>query len=205
MYMQFGCGWTAPASWINFDASPTLRFERLPVLGRLYTKNAQRFPGNVQYGDIVAGLPIPANSCDGIFSSHVIEHLARSDADAALKNTLRYLRPGGTFRLVVPDLRQLAGAYLADASVDSAHRFMQEACLGQEHRPAGILGVARQFIGKSAHLWMWDEGSLSTALADHGFGDIRRARFGDAEDPMFSHVENRDRFEGCLALQCRKL
>jgi hypothetical protein len=65
MYMQYGCGWSAPTAWENFDASPTLRFERIPVLGRLYTKNARRLPENIRYGDIVRGLPIPAKSCNG--------------------------------------------------------------------------------------------------------------------------------------------
>ncbi|MQP68452.1 hypothetical protein GE253_24335 [Niveispirillum sp. SYP-B3756] len=57
-FVQYGCGWTAPPGWHNFDASPTLRFERLPLVGRLYSKNGRRFPDNVRYGDIVRGLPL---------------------------------------------------------------------------------------------------------------------------------------------------
>ena len=53
LYVQYGCGFSAPEGWKNFDASPTLQFERLPVIGRLFTKNASRFPENVRYGDIV--------------------------------------------------------------------------------------------------------------------------------------------------------
>jgi hypothetical protein len=30
-YVQYGCGYSAPNSWVNFDASPTLRFERIPI------------------------------------------------------------------------------------------------------------------------------------------------------------------------------
>ena len=30
IYVQYGCGINAPQSWINFDASPNLRLERLP-------------------------------------------------------------------------------------------------------------------------------------------------------------------------------
>jgi len=57
MYVQYGCGFCAPKDWTNFDSSPTLRWERLPVIGKLYTKNSQRFPLGVLYGDIVKGLP----------------------------------------------------------------------------------------------------------------------------------------------------
>ena len=74
--VQYGCGWYAPEGWRNFDASPTLRFERIPLLGRLYTKNTERFPENVEYGDIVAGLPISDNSCQAVYCSHILEHLA---------------------------------------------------------------------------------------------------------------------------------
>lgn len=42
----------------EFDVSAALRFERLRLIGRLYTKNQSRFPKNVEYGDIVKGLPI---------------------------------------------------------------------------------------------------------------------------------------------------
>lgn len=63
MYVQYGCGWNAPQDWRNFDASPTLYFERMPLVGKLYTKNKTRFPHNVEFGDIVEGLPISDGSC----------------------------------------------------------------------------------------------------------------------------------------------
>jgi hypothetical protein len=72
-YVQFGSGFSAPEGWLNFDISPTLRFERLPLIGKLCTCNMQRFRRNVLYGDIVKGLPIPDGSCRGIYCSHVLE------------------------------------------------------------------------------------------------------------------------------------
>src|ERR1700693_1069972 len=75
-YVQYGCGWSAPQEWTNFDASLTLKWERLPVLGRSYTKNARRFPPNVKPGDIVKGLPIPEESCQCVYVSPVLDHLA---------------------------------------------------------------------------------------------------------------------------------
>lgn len=86
-FVQYGCAWSAPESWRNFDASPTLRFERIPVVGKLYTKNESRFPENVEYGDITKGLPVNDTSCDAVYCSHVLEHLSLSDCRVALKNT----------------------------------------------------------------------------------------------------------------------
>ena len=78
-YIQYGSGWCAPKGWRNFDASPTLRFERIPILGRLYTENQERFPKNVEYGDIISGLPVSDNSCQVVYCSHILEHLALED------------------------------------------------------------------------------------------------------------------------------
>lgn len=200
-YVQYGCGWCAPASWLNFDSSPTLRFERLPIIGRVFTKNAARFPDNIRYGDIVWGLPLAEASCRGMFCSHVLEHLALEDLDVALRHTYRYLQPDGVFRFVLPDLEQLVRAYLAD---DDALRFMEATHLGQKRRPRGLAGHAVEWFGNSAHRWMWDEKSLAAKLREHGFQNIRRASFGDAEDRRFDDVEQKERFDGCLAMQCSR-
>ena len=203
LYVQYGCGFSAPAGWLNFDASPTLRFERSPI-GFLYTRNERRFPENVRYGDIVRGLPVADDSCRGLYCSHVLEHLSYEDCDVALAHSARYLQRGGTFRMVLPDLGEYVREYLADGSDRAAGNFMRGASLGRERRSRGLIGFLKDWIGNSTHLWMWDEKALAARLRAHGFVDIRRARFGDSEDPRFAEVESIDRFEGCLAMQCRK-
>ncbi len=202
-YVQFGCGFSAPDGWLNFDASPTLRFERSP-LGFLYTRNAQRFPKAVRYGDVVRGLPIADGSCRGLYCSHVLEHLALDECDRALANCMRHLQPGGTFRIVVPDFAIYIDEYIKDKSDRAAFVFLQSSSLGTEHRSRGFGGLMQEWLGNNAHLWMWDERSLAARLRQHGFVDIRRASFGDAEDPRFADVENPDRFIDALAVQCRK-
>lgn len=204
LYVQYGCGFCAPKGWMNFDASPTLKFERIPLVGRLYTKNIRRFPENVHYGDIVAGLPLAADSCAGIFCSHVLEHLALESFERALRHTFSYLQPGGVFRLVVPDLAQLAHAYVSDTSESAAFRFMEASGLGRGKRSRGLIGFTKDWLGNTGHLWLWDEKAMESRLRQHGFKDIRRAAFGDSQDPRFKEVEDRERFQGCLAMQCRK-
>jgi hypothetical protein len=69
-YVQYGCGLSAPAEWINFDVSPTLRIQKIPILGGLLKGRLNtRFPDNVRYGDIIKGLPVADNSCDGLYCS----------------------------------------------------------------------------------------------------------------------------------------
>jgi SAM-dependent methyltransferase len=190
--------------WRNFDASPTLRFERLPLVGRMYTKNATRFPDCVEYGDIVKGLPVPDESCDAVYCSHILEHLAPDDLRAALRNSRAILKPGGVFRFVLPDLEILARRYLDNEEADACSHFMVQAHLGEQTRVRGISGLAKLWLGNSRHLWMWDFKGMRKELEQAGFRDVRRARFGDSTDPAFGHAESENMWCDCLGIECRK-
>jgi SAM-dependent methyltransferase len=198
LYVQYGCGRSCPDSWLNFDVSPRLRLESLPVAGQVFGMTGQKlFPKNVRYGDIVKGLPVGPMTASGVYCSHVLEHLDRESVSKALRNTYAILRPGGIFRLVVPDLTWRARKFLqmqADSDTSAADRFMRTTYLGTESRPRGPVGLLRAAIGNSAHLWMYDEALMRSLLADAGFADIRRCKFGDAEDPAFAMVEEEGRF-----------
>jgi hypothetical protein len=205
-YIQYGCGFTAPLEWINYDASPTLRFERVPIIGKLYTRNKQRFPENVKFGDIVKGLPEAPVSCDGIFCSHILEHLAYEDFLSALKNSYNLLKPGGIFRGVVPDLRVEVLDYIEnyDKIEDPANQLMRTTMLGSEKRKNTLSANIKSLYGNSKHLWMWDYKSLEFELKKAGFTKIRECQFGDAADPYFNLVEEKGRFLRAAAFECQK-
>lgn len=202
--LQYGSGWHAPVSWLNFDSSPTLRFERLPLVGRLITKNDERFPSNIRYGNIVTGLPVPDQSADLVYCSHVLEHLTYEDCVTAIRNTWRVLKPGGTWRLVLPDLRPIAARFVADTSPTAATDFMRASGLGRER---SRLGVRQRFIyafGNSQHQWMWDHDSLAELLRREGFTDVRRAVVGDSAISDFDDVEQPERWKEAVGLQCHR-
>lgn len=209
-YVQFGCGLTAPASWRNFDASPTLQLQRLPLVGSAFQSLLTRrgfpvFPPHVEYGDIVRGLPLAPDTCKAIYCSHVLEHLSLEDCRRALQNTYSYLEAGGVFRLVLPDLRHLAESYVRRRDGEAAAAFMEATRLGERRRRRGPAAIMQQVWGNSRHLWMWDYEALSAELEQVGFAAIRRAKMGDAADPHFAAVEEKSRWEGCLGIECRKL
>lgn len=203
-YVQYGCGLCSPVTWTNFDVSPSLRLRRIPVVGRLARRLGPDWPPNVRYGDIVRGLPVPPESCAGIYCSHVLEHLAYDDVGTALRNTLSYLRPGGRFRLVLPDLEHLAQVYAASGEPDAAHQFMEGGSLGERTRRRGPVAFLRDWLGNSRHLWMWDFKAMAKQLSDVGFVDIRRATIGDSPDSRFRDVEDAERWRDCLGVECRR-
>lgn len=217
-YIQYGAGATGPSTWLNFDASPTLRLQRLPVvgnwIGRRMPAHRPRFSPSVVYGDIVAGLPVEKGQGRAVYCSHVLEHLAYEECRIALRNTWSYLQPGGLFRFVMPDLRGLAEAYLADPQPDAAHRFMERTYLGRRTRPRTATSRMLSGLGNANHLWMWDFASMETALAEAGFVGIRRAHYGDSSEPRFAEVEEPSRWQedgftsgtviACLGVECRR-
>lgn len=209
LYIQYGCGLSAPEKWKNYDTSPTLRIQKTPIIGTLLKSRLNTvFPDNVLYGDIVKGIPVNDNSCDGVYCSHVLEHLSLNDFRIALKNTYKILKPGGIFRCVVPDLEVIAKRYV-DAVGNKKENASIDFCgngslMGVTQRTKGLKGMLTNQFGNAHHLWMWDHYSLSAELLKTGFKDIRRAQFNDSTDEMFKLVEDQSRFESAVALECRK-
>jgi len=203
--VNYGCGFTAPSQWMNYDSSLTLRFERIPILGRIYTKNGKRFPKNVKYGNIVRGLPVKNESIDIAFSSHMLEHLSLDDFRTALNNTVKMLKCGGVFRLVVPDLRFLAEVYLKSKDKDACVQFVRNTLMGEEIGMKNLITILYSAFQNRKHLWMWDYNSIKYELESAGFINVRECSFGDAENSMFNLVEEKSRFLMAVCVECKKV
>ncbi|HCT22179.1 MAG TPA: methyltransferase type 11 [Chitinophagaceae bacterium] len=207
--VHYGCGVTAPDNWLNFDATPTLRIQKIPFIGKLLAQGLKNltFPDNIAYGDIIKGLPVPDNSCKAVYCSHVLEHLSRNDCVTAIQNTYRLLQPGGIFRCVLPDLEKYVQTYLQHKQAgnkSAADIFMETSCLGYYDRAKDFKSRLIQAYGNSSHLWMWDEVSLKEVLLKVGFSSIRRCEMGDSIDPVFNTIEDPTRFVDHLAFECIK-
>lgn len=99
--LNVGCGRCYHDAWTNID---------LVAAG----------PGVRQY-DLRRGLPYPDDTFDGVYHSHVLEHLAPGDARSMLTECRRVLRPGGVLRVVVPDLEGIARVYLQTLDKAAEH------------------------------------------------------------------------------------
>lgn len=201
--VNFGCGLSVAPGWLNYDASPTLWLQRLPLLGQLAGQIIEpRFPAVAQYGDVVTGLPLADGSADLVYCSHVLEHLALQDLRRALAEVARISRPWAVFRGVLPDLDVEVRDYLNDPADDACSRFMHRTFLGTAQRQRGIIGLLRGSLGNSQHLWMWDFRGLQAELQAAGFVEIRRAEYGDSRHGQFQSVEDPARWQGALGFEC---
>ncbi|MCI5218336.1 MAG: class I SAM-dependent methyltransferase [Candidatus Electrothrix sp. LOE2] len=90
MQINIGCGQTPTKGWRNFDNSLSLRLSKIPIFPKILYKlrilegSQYKFiqfasENNIEYGDATKGLPIPNESCEVIYSSHMIEHLDRHE------------------------------------------------------------------------------------------------------------------------------
>jgi SAM-dependent methyltransferase len=208
-YVQYGCGHSAPVEWINFDISPTLRIQKTPVLGTLLKgKLNTTFAPHVKFGDIVRGLPVEDESCDGVYCSHILDNLSFEDLPRALKNSYKILKKGGVFRCVLPDLEFEARTYIRNLDngvEDASIKFLTDTQLGFFRRPRGLKDSMVALFANRRHLWMWDPKSMEPELKKAGFTEIRRAEFHDCADEMFRLVENDEgRWINAMGFECKK-
>jgi hypothetical protein len=209
--LHIGSGLVAPKEWINIDASPSLLVAKIPVLGSpiLSAIGGPKWPNLVHYGDIVKGLKIRQESCELIFAAHVLEHLTLSDFHLAMSNIYSYLKPGGIFRSIVPDLEQYVSLYhfhQRNSSMYSkaAHEFMKESSIGCQGSRRNLIQRLRQAFSNSRHQWMWDEPSLTDAFAQHRFRNIRRCHYGDWSDERFASVEKESNYVSAICIEGTK-
>lgn len=90
--LNIGCGENVHTDWVNID-----------VVGSL--------PGVIVH-DVRRGLPFPDSEFEACYSSHMLEHVTRSQARIIVDEIFRVLKPNGIVRLVVPDLEQIVRHYL---------------------------------------------------------------------------------------------
>jgi len=64
LYVQYGCGACAPEGWLNFDASPRLKLERLVGARKVLKRRVGLvFPENANPGGHRQGLAVARSMC----------------------------------------------------------------------------------------------------------------------------------------------
>lgn len=176
--IQIGCGRSPIPGWLNFDNSPSVRLASLPppllrlAAGlRLLDRDSLAYVAfcrshGIRHCDATRRIPCADGSAEAIYSSHMIEHLDRRDADGFLREAYRVLRPGGVIRISTPGLAALVASYSQEGDAD---RFI-ESQLTCVERPRSLIARLRHALtGPRHHLWLYDERSLCGLLERHGF------------------------------------
>jgi SAM-dependent methyltransferase len=178
--INVGCGATPTSGWINFDNSLTVRLARSPLLmrsamgARILNGQSLKFAriaaeNDIRFASATRRIPCPDNSAQVVYSSHMIEHLDRSEVQVFLREAQRVLAPDGILRLAVPDLGRLVENYLASGDADG---FIAGTNMGLAGSESAVSRIRLALIGPRHHLWMYDGRSLSRLLRAAGFTEV---------------------------------
>lgn len=183
LYVNVGSGPDAPAGWVCLDGSWQAWFAHHPVIAWMARRVTGQAVGHWSRGivcrNVRAGLGLPNESAAVVFSSHLIEHLHRSEALALLRDCWRVLKPGGVCRIVTPDLSTLVQRYVgSEGNGNAAHAAdtLQEAMLLRPSAPprnGGLLAAYRRRTDFDHHKWMYDGRSLCALFGEAGFTGAR--------------------------------
>ena len=188
--VNLGCGLAVTNGWVNIDGSLNALVSTLPqILHRLAYRltGANRYYSEDEYcrllkdnyfihHDLSYGIPLRDGVADFIYSSHFLEHLFRQDGKKLLEESFRVLKPGGTIRIVVPDLAYALSLYSAGEK--------QKMLLDNFFVEDDDSYYAR-------HKYMYDFAMLEDALKNAGFHDIRQKEFRRGHTPHLDKLDNR--------------
>jgi hypothetical protein len=186
--VNFGCGAnpaTGASSYINVDGSLTVLLARLPLPTAAFASRAN-FVRVLRANDIRYGtsrrLRFPEGTLDGFYASHVLEHLSKRECRDLMLRVQHWLKPSGVLRVVLPDLRRFAEAYVEGAT--DASQFVANTCLAPEG-----LNWWETLFGHSQHRWMYDAASFSKLLEDLGFREIKECKMNQGRLPDLSNLD----------------
>ena len=147
---------------------------------------------NVHYAaDLRYPLRIGNDTTNGIFTEHVFEHLTYAEVDRMLAECYRVLKPGGSIRIIVPDISIFAKNYAAGNSAwfDEWENMMFKNSTDAERAqrrlvtPMSAISFVTQEYG---HVSCWDFDTMAHYLARNGFVQIRQSAYRDSLDPMLA-------------------
>jgi predicted SAM-dependent methyltransferase len=184
--LHLGCFDQAVDGWVNTDITPHLFVARIPlaaaILYRLGLMTRERYEQHrrgvfdgVLYLDLGKPFPFADGEFDNAFSAHALEHLYAAQATSCAREVCRVLKPGGVFRVTVPDLDRAVAAY-------------------DPRTPEPLLELiynAAQKRDKNRHHWMYTGQSMIRLLLGAGFSSAERCAFQQGRCPDLDRLDNR--------------
>ena len=143
--------------------------------------------------DLSKPLAYANDSVDFAYSEHFLEHLTRAQGLAFLKEIKRVLKPGGIFRIVVPDLKLLCQKYLKGD-------FSGIPGCWEPKTPAQMINEGFREWG---HQFMYDDLELLLVTSEAGFTMAKLNEYRQSDHPELQNIELRP-FNGELILEVIK-
>lgn len=197
--INLGAGSQHAPGWIGYDRSRIALLTRYRLTRRLFGERYGHWPPTTQIHDLSKGIPHATGSVDVVYSSHTLEHFTEEGADALLAECYRVLKPDGLIRIVVPDFKVIARAYLdGDTGYYGGTGPIADHLARDLYMPRGHESIVRRALKRllrsddGGHKWLFDEESLKARLEKAGFRDVHRTAFGESADPSTGALDIRN-------------
>ena len=143
-----------------------------------------------------ADIPLPEGSCQTVFSGHMVEHIPHTKLEGILLEFNRVLEEDGIIRILTPDLKRIAKAYVEEDDeffkelldedqnirTDLGYGGMLMNCVVSPGQDTALFNRdLTEFIAGYAHLYLYDYAMMSTLLERCGFYKITQRTFLDTE------------------------
>jgi len=146
--LNLGCGSLSLPGWVNID-----------LVG---------LPVDLRW-NLSRKLPFADNSIDAIFHEHVQEHIDAYQGYFLTKECFRVLKPGGIYRVVMPDANKYIRSYM-----DPHHAFLRE-WRGLPFTP--MMSLVEEFYGFN-HRSIYDYETLDLYMRMAGFSRVEPSEMG---------------------------
>ena len=145
-------------------------------------------------------MPFDDNAWDVVYSEHMLEHIFVDKVPGLLSEVHRILKPGGLFRVTVPDLEVHAKNY-----VNGNDDFFQPIITKymarwdkQKSKYWLIRSNGGAFMSRAVqrfyrHRWMYDFPTLSSCLNEVGFSQVEKKSCGNSKVPEAGKMDREDR------------
>ncbi len=170
--LHLGCLDCVFSGWINTDITPHIYVSRVPglpwLLHKLNKISPERYQQyqkgifrQIKYLDVTQKFPWGDNIFDHVYTSHMLEHLYPEQALHCISEVFRVMKPGGIFRVVVPDLDQMIASY----DPNQPEKFLTECFETTQSRDY------------NQHHWHYNEKLFQKILSEAGFREVYRCEY----------------------------
>jgi len=210
--INIGCGSTPSEGWLNFDNTPAIKLANSPLkyrtaklFGMLNKDHIENIEWNkknkIKYADAAKHIPLPSNSVEAIYTSHMFEHLSCEGAKSFLYEAKRILKNDGVLRIAIPDLKISVERYMANEDADE---FMNSLLVEAPPIKSLKQKVFLFMNGYRHHQWMYDGKSLSNLFREVGLKNIKVCAEGETSIKDSSGLDIFERAEQSVVVEATK-
>lgn len=185
--------------WQNLDGSIGVLVAKVPglfkllkfCLGRQSFLSSQWNP-KILFHDFRNPLPYETGTVDVIYTSHLLEHLYKSEQDYFIAECKRVLKSNGVIRIVVPDLNYIVKEYVHCLQKGKAAETLNRMMCSHPDAPYQgnfIYRIMKRINSFQEHRWMHDAESLTSLLEHHQFRRIT------VSSPLNSEIDQIEEIE----------